>query len=74
MNKYVLVTGIDLGLIKVWAKIRKVDIEIVPDEKAPLGVTIRKGVYALSDFPVKTIIIKVSETGYERLKPFIRDL
>jgi hypothetical protein len=74
MDKYVLVTRLDLGLIKVWAKIRKVDIEIVPDEKAPLGVTIRKGIYSLSDFPIKTIILRVETSGYERLKPFIRDL
>lgn len=74
MDKYVLVTRLDLGLIKVWAKVRKVNIELVPDEKAPISVTIRKGIYALSDFPVKTMILKVSESGYEKLKPFIRDL
>lgn len=74
MDKYVLVTRLDLGLIKVWAKVRKVNIEIIPEEKAPLGVTIRKGVYSLSDFPIKTLILKVSEDGYDRLKPFIRDL
>lgn len=74
MDKYILVTRLDLGIIKVWAKIRKVNIEIVPEEKAPLGVTIRKDVYALSDFPVKTLILKVTEDGYDRLKPFIRDL
>lgn len=74
MDKYVLVTRLDLGLIKVWAKVRKVNIEIIPEEKAPLGVTIRKDVYFLSDFPIKTLILKVSEDGYDRLKPFIRDL
>ena len=74
MDKYVLVTRLDLGLIKVWAKVRKVNIEIVPDEEAPICVCIRKGIYALSDFPVKTLILKVTEDGYNRLKPFIRDL
>lgn len=74
MDKYVLVTRLDLGLIKVWAKIRKVDIEIVPDVKAPLGVTIRKGVYTLSDFPIKTIVLKVSEDGYNKMKPFVHDI
>lgn len=74
MDKYVLATRFDLVLIKVWAKIRKVNIEIVPDEEAPLGVSIRKGIYGLSDFPIKTIILRVEASGYERLKPFIRDL
>lgn len=74
MDKYVLVTRLDLGIIKIWAKIRKVNIEIVPDGEAPLSVTIRKGVYALSDFPIKTIILRVEASGYEKLKPFVRDL
>lgn len=74
MNKYVLVTRFDLGLIKVWAKIRKVDIQIVPDEEIPFSVSIKRAMYSLADLPVKTIVLKVSEYGYERLKPFIRDL
>ena len=74
MDKYILVSRADFGIIKLWAKVRKVNIELVPDEKAPISVTIRKGIYALSDFPVKIMILKVNEDDYKKLKPFVRDL
>ena len=74
MNRYILVTRFDFGLIKVWAKFRRVDIQIVPDEEVPFSISIKRAMYTLADLPVKTIVLRVSETGYERLKPFIRDL
>lgn len=74
MDRYILATRFDLGFLHLWGKLRKVDMHIVSDDEAPLGVIIRKGMYELSTTPVKMFIIKVSESGYERLKPFIRDL
>lgn len=74
MDKYILATRFDLGLLHLWGKLRKVDMHIVSDEEAPLGIIIKKGMYELSTIPVKMFIIKVSENDYNKMKPFIRDL
>lgn len=73
MDKYVLATRFDLGFLHLWAKLRKVNMQLVSDEEAPLGIVIRKGMYELGVTPVKMFILRTSEDGYRKLKPFIRD-
>lgn len=74
MDKYILATRFDLGFLNIWGRLRKVDLQLVSDDEAPLGIVIRKGMYELGTTPVKLFIIKVSEEGYNKMKPFIRDL
>lgn len=74
MDEYILATRFDLGVLKLWGKLRKVNMQLVSDDEAPLGIVIRKGMYELGVIPVKMFILKVNAEECEKLRPFIRNL
>lgn len=74
MYSYILVNRFGLGFLNVLAKIRKVDLQLVSDDEAPIGLVIRKGMYALSKYPIQMFILRTNKEGYKKLKPFVRDL
>lgn len=74
MDTYILANRFDLVVLNIWAKIRKVDLQLVPDDEAPIGLVIRKGMYSLSKRPTQTFILRTNKEGYKKLKPFVFDL
>lgn len=73
MTHYILCSKFDLGVLKIWSKVRRFKFTVVDFEDAPFAVRFR--ILCSKYDTYKTSIVYVQDDkNYNRMKPFVHDI